>query len=138
MLDLPMVRIMQAGSNNLPSVAEYYSSQLVGFVRRVLQVVPSQVFIILNKIMSLQVCPASQCKKKKIVRSSFPCLPSLNRAVGKSTQSDTKVDIPFKIEKSKLSTFAYREDNFSLARASHQEHNFFFLYVIFVDISNEY
>jgi len=53
-LDLPLVRIMQAGSDDLSSVAEYYSSQLVAFVRQVLEVVPVNVFLILNDIIALQ------------------------------------------------------------------------------------
>ena len=37
-LELPLVRINQASSPDLESVAEYYSSQLVAFVRRVMEV----------------------------------------------------------------------------------------------------
>jgi len=53
-LELPLVRINQAQSEDLPSVAEYYSSQLVAFVREVLEVVPVNMFQILNDIISTQ------------------------------------------------------------------------------------
>jgi len=53
-LDLPLVRINQAASPDLVSVAEYYSSNLVAFVRRVMEVVPTNMFLILNEIISVQ------------------------------------------------------------------------------------
>ena len=53
-LELPLVRINQAGSADLESVAEYYSAQLVAFVRRVLAVVPDNVFRILTDIVAVQ------------------------------------------------------------------------------------
>jgi WASH complex subunit strumpellin len=37
-LDLPLMRINQAGSSDLVSVSQYYSSELVSYVRKVLQV----------------------------------------------------------------------------------------------------
>jgi len=37
-LDLPLLRINQAGSQDLISVSQYYSSELVTYVRKVLQV----------------------------------------------------------------------------------------------------
>jgi len=37
-LDLPLLRINQAGSQDLVSVSQYYSSELVTYVRKVLQV----------------------------------------------------------------------------------------------------
>ena len=60
-LDSPLVRILQADSPDTVSVAEYYSSEMVAFVRKVLEIVPITVFGILNHIISLQtkmqVCP---------------------------------------------------------------------------------
>eukprot|EP01051_Picozoa_sp_SAG22_P015169 SAG22_NODE_1947_length_3277_cov_1.880743_5_plen_44_part_00 len=38
MLELPLIRIVQAGSDDAESVAQYYSSELVKYIRRVLQV----------------------------------------------------------------------------------------------------
>ena len=39
-LDLPLLRINQAGSQDLMSVSQYYSGELVAYVRKVLQVGP--------------------------------------------------------------------------------------------------
>jgi WASH complex subunit strumpellin len=52
-LDLPLVRILQAGSPDLVSVSEYYSTELVGFVRRVLEVVPRSMFQALAEVIQL-------------------------------------------------------------------------------------
>jgi len=53
-LQLPLVRINQAASPDLFSVSEYYSGELVKFVRKVLEIVPKSMFQILNKIIELQ------------------------------------------------------------------------------------
>ncbi len=42
-LSLPLVRILQAGSKDDVSVAQFYSSELVAYVREVLQVIPKSV-----------------------------------------------------------------------------------------------
>jgi WASH complex subunit strumpellin len=54
LLSLPLVRITQAGSKDDVSVAEYYSSALVRYVRQVLDVVPLSVFAVLDQITKLQ------------------------------------------------------------------------------------
>jgi WASH complex subunit strumpellin len=41
-LSLPLVRILQAGSKDDVSVAEYFSAELVAYVREVLQVIPKR------------------------------------------------------------------------------------------------
>ena len=43
-LEGPVLRISQAKSQDLVSVSQYYSAELVGFVRRVLQIIPETVF----------------------------------------------------------------------------------------------
>lgn len=53
-LQLPLVRINQAASPDLFSVSEYYSGELVGFVRKVLEIVPKSMFQILAQIIELQ------------------------------------------------------------------------------------
>eukprot|EP00771_Trimastix_marina_P004021 gnl/Trimastix_PCT/750.p1 GENE.gnl/Trimastix_PCT/750~~gnl/Trimastix_PCT/750.p1 ORF type:complete len:1166 (-),score=486.01 gnl/Trimastix_PCT/750:907-4029(-) len=53
-LDQPLVRVMQAKSPDQESVAQYYSSELVAFVRRVLEIVPVSMFSILNEIFDIQ------------------------------------------------------------------------------------
>lgn len=52
-LDLPLLRINQAGSSDLVSVSQYYSSELVSYVRKVLQIIPQTMFSLLAKIIQL-------------------------------------------------------------------------------------
>lgn len=52
-LDLPLLRINQAGSSDLISVSQYYSSELVAYVRKVLQIIPQTMFSLLAKIITL-------------------------------------------------------------------------------------
>lgn len=53
LLSLPLVRITQAGSKDDISVAEYYSTDLVNYVRGVLEIVPISVFRILDRITQI-------------------------------------------------------------------------------------
>lgn len=53
-LDTPLVRINQAQSADLVSVSEFYSTELVKFVRKVLAIVPRSMFLLLNNIINLQ------------------------------------------------------------------------------------
>ena len=46
--------LVQAGSRDQESVAQHYSSELVGFVRRALEAVPVIMFEILRAIMGQQ------------------------------------------------------------------------------------
>ena len=48
------MRIVQCGSKDVISVAEYYSAKLVAYVRAVLEVVPRNVFAVLDTIIKLQ------------------------------------------------------------------------------------
>ena len=52
-LSLPLVRITQCGSKDDISVAEYYSSSLVKYIRKVLEIVPQSVFNTLARIIDL-------------------------------------------------------------------------------------
>eukprot|EP00471_Norrisiella_sphaerica_P000575 CAMPEP_0184482552 /NCGR_PEP_ID=MMETSP0113_2-20130426/4111_1 /TAXON_ID=91329 /ORGANISM="Norrisiella sphaerica, Strain BC52" /LENGTH=1139 /DNA_ID=CAMNT_0026862353 /DNA_START=88 /DNA_END=3507 /DNA_ORIENTATION=+ len=52
-LSLPLVRITQCGSKDDISVAEYYSRNLVRYIRKVLEVVPKSVFNTLALIIDL-------------------------------------------------------------------------------------
>eukprot|EP00300_Choanocystis_sp_HF-7_P005246 c13971_g1_i1.p1 GENE.c13971_g1_i1~~c13971_g1_i1.p1 ORF type:complete len:1115 (+),score=343.04 c13971_g1_i1:206-3346(+) len=52
-LDLPLVRIVQANSSDIVSVSQYYSEELVGFVRRVMQIIPLSMFQVLEKITQI-------------------------------------------------------------------------------------
>eukprot|EP00455_Lapot_gusevi_P055397 TRINITY_DN9002_c0_g1_i3.p1 TRINITY_DN9002_c0_g1~~TRINITY_DN9002_c0_g1_i3.p1 ORF type:complete len:733 (-),score=209.92 TRINITY_DN9002_c0_g1_i3:77-2275(-) len=53
-LDLPLVRVNQCGSKDVISVAEYYSSALVSYVRQVLEVIPQSMFRTLSEIINIQ------------------------------------------------------------------------------------
>ncbi|KAJ1194016.1 hypothetical protein NDU88_003311 [Pleurodeles waltl] len=53
-LDLPLLRINQANSTDLLSVSQYYSGELVSYVRKVLQIIPESMFTSLAKIIKLQ------------------------------------------------------------------------------------
>eukprot|EP00299_Pterocystis_sp_00344_P017522 c8776_g1_i1.p1 GENE.c8776_g1_i1~~c8776_g1_i1.p1 ORF type:complete len:1014 (-),score=293.32 c8776_g1_i1:149-3190(-) len=52
-LDLPLVRIVQANSPDAVSVSHYYSQELVGFVRKVMQIIPVSMFHELEKITNI-------------------------------------------------------------------------------------
>lgn len=53
-LDLPLIRITQANSTDYMSVTQYYSSELVAYVRKVLQIIPKSMFTLLAEIISIQ------------------------------------------------------------------------------------
>lgn len=52
-LNVPLVRVIQANSEDIETVSEYYSKLLVAFVRRVLQVIPQAVFTLLDDISAI-------------------------------------------------------------------------------------
>ncbi|KAJ5073715.1 wash complex subunit strumpellin [Anaeramoeba ignava] len=54
-LDLPLSRINQSKSTDFVSVSQYYSSELVGYVQKVLEIVPKTVFSKLKEIINLQI-----------------------------------------------------------------------------------
>lgn len=54
-LDLPLLRINQANSADLLSVSQFYSGELVAYVRKVLQIIPESMFTSLAKIVKLQI-----------------------------------------------------------------------------------
>ncbi|XP_076082010.1 WASH complex subunit 5-like isoform X2 [Mytilus galloprovincialis] len=53
-LDLPLLRINQANSPDLMSVSQYYSGELVSYVRKVLQIIPQTMFSLLARIIDMQ------------------------------------------------------------------------------------
>lgn len=53
-LEIPLLRINQARSEDLESVSKYYSNELVLYVRKVLQIIPETMFGTLAKIIHLQ------------------------------------------------------------------------------------
>lgn len=52
-LEVPLMRINLAKSEDLVSVSNYYSTELANFLRRVLQIVPETMFSILARIIQL-------------------------------------------------------------------------------------
>ncbi|XP_078609635.1 WASH complex subunit 5-like [Branchiostoma floridae x Branchiostoma japonicum] len=53
-MDLPLLRINQANSPDLISVSQYYSGELVTYVRKVLQIIPETMFGLLGVIIKMQ------------------------------------------------------------------------------------
>ncbi|CAM6121354.1 unnamed protein product [Calypogeia fissa] len=53
-MDIPLLRISQCNSLDLFSVSEYYSSELVAYVRVVLEIVPMTMFSILNDVIAAE------------------------------------------------------------------------------------
>ncbi|XP_035210109.1 WASH complex subunit 5-like [Stegodyphus dumicola] len=53
-LDLPLLRINQASSPDLLSVSQYYSGELVSYVRKVLHIIPETMFGLMAQIIYLQ------------------------------------------------------------------------------------
>lgn len=53
-LEIPLLRINQAQSEDLPSVSQYYSAELVTYLRKVIQIIPKTMFETLAKIIKIQ------------------------------------------------------------------------------------
>ncbi|XP_037938965.1 WASH complex subunit homolog 5 [Teleopsis dalmanni] len=53
-LEIPLLRINQAKSEDLVSVSQYYSNELANYIRKVLQIIPERIFNILSQIINLQ------------------------------------------------------------------------------------
>lgn len=53
-LEMPLLRIKQADSGDFDSVSQFYSGQLVAYVRGVLQIIPQSMFKVLREIIGLQ------------------------------------------------------------------------------------
>ncbi|KAJ8919831.1 hypothetical protein NQ315_006360 [Exocentrus adspersus] len=53
-LEIPLLRINQARSEDLISVSQYYSSELEIYVRKVLQIIPNMMFVKLARIIEMQ------------------------------------------------------------------------------------
>lgn len=53
-LDTPLLRINQSRSEDLVSVSQYYSNELINYVRKVIQIIPKSIFEILSNVIRLQ------------------------------------------------------------------------------------
>lgn len=52
-MNMPLIRLFETNSHDIDSVTNYFSGELVNFVRKVLQIVPSSVFLILQDIINI-------------------------------------------------------------------------------------
>ena len=73
----------QSGELARPSVSQYYSSELVAYVRRVLQVIPERMFAILFEVVQLQAHELAQLPVK-VVRTELSG-PSSTLATARAT-----------------------------------------------------
>ncbi|EEZ99542.1 WASH complex subunit strumpellin homolog-like Protein [Tribolium castaneum] len=55
-LEVPLLRINQAHSEDLISVSQYYSSELEIYVRKVLQIIPKMMFEKMARVIEIQTC----------------------------------------------------------------------------------
>lgn len=53
-MEIPLLRINQAHSDDLVSVSQYFSNELIKYIQKVLQIIPEMVFNIVEKIIDLQ------------------------------------------------------------------------------------
>ncbi|XP_022113508.2 WASH complex subunit 5 [Pieris rapae] len=53
-MEIPLLRINQAESEDLVSVSQYYSNELIKYIQKVLQIIPEMVFSLVEKIIELQ------------------------------------------------------------------------------------
>lgn len=53
-LEIPLMRINQAKSEDLISVSNYYSTELANYMRKVLQIIPETMFNLMARIIKLQ------------------------------------------------------------------------------------
>lgn len=77
LLNKPLVRILQAQSDDDISVAQYYSNELVCYVNRVLDVVPLTVFKLLDHISNTMDSLQSRALPLKIERRNIQSLAQL-------------------------------------------------------------
>lgn len=69
-LDAPLVRINEANSPDLPSVSQYYSTEVAKFMRAVLQVIPENMFAILSEVVRINADEMSELPVK-VVRTEL-------------------------------------------------------------------
>ena len=53
-MEIPLLRINQAQSDDLVSVSQYYSNELIQYIQKVLQIIPEMFFSLVEKIIELQ------------------------------------------------------------------------------------
>lgn len=63
-LDAPLVRINQAQSPDFESVSQYYSSEVAAFMRRILQVIPENMFAVLSEVIQINAAELAELPVK--------------------------------------------------------------------------
>ena len=69
-LNFPLVRLFEINSEDIESVTDYYSGELVKFVKDILQVIPHRVFELMNTIYSI-FCKDFKEMPNKILRKNL-------------------------------------------------------------------
>lgn len=87
-LEIPLLRINQAKSEDLESVSKYYSNELASYIRKVIQIIPETMFTILEEIIKLQ--------------------------------TSILLEIPTRLEKSKLREFAQFDERFKVSKLTYE------------------
>ena len=63
-MNQPLIRIIESGSEDLRSVAQYYSGELVKFVKKTLQVIPKKIFSLLEQISEILTANVKELETK--------------------------------------------------------------------------
>lgn len=102
-LDLPLMRINQARSADLVSVSQYYSTELVSYIRHVLHIIPQSMFALGSK------------KPTVIFKIRIFCLFIL-LLVEQIVQLQTNVikEMPVRLDKDKLKDYAQLDQRFQV------------------------
>lgn len=53
-MEVPLIRINQCSSDKLMSVSQYYSNELIEYIRKVLHIIPETMFQYMDTIASLR------------------------------------------------------------------------------------
>ena len=104
-MEAPILRISLAKSRDLGSVSQYYSNELVGYVRKVLQIIPQSLFKVLDQIVILQ---TNKIKVKEVTKiktiARFPLNPTFTYLQ----------ELPTRLDKDQLRDYAQLNDRFEV------------------------
>ncbi len=83
------MRVEQARSDDLANISHYYSQRLVSYIRAVLQCVPDNVFRLLQRIVDIQTNEMGDC------------------------------ELPAKIDKESLPSYAHLQERYEVSKLTH-------------------
>jgi WASH complex subunit strumpellin len=121
MLELPLLRISQCGSPDLVSVSQYYSHELIAYVREVMEVLPatrSKLRRVLGDdtaSFSHQLTRSPHTRTVQVIPASM--FTTLDTIIG--IQTGRLRELPTKLEKDRLKEFAQLQERYLLAHATH-------------------